>query len=129
MRKILLIVLAVAGLVGVRWQVRKELGVLYGFENAAQLRQTLKADAYCARDFAQDGTNYVGIMLWPTEYPAVLRHTQFFHQAAPVYIFERDGKKVDFTRNHNDDHAFFHRWTEMFPNAMRCGCGWRRPSR
>jgi len=65
MRRILLIALAVAGLVVsvayVRSRVREELGVLCGFENVAQLRRALKADAYRLPDFQQDSVSYFGL--------------------------------------------------------------------
>lgn len=108
----------------IRGRVCEELDVLYGFKSVEQLQQTLKAEAYCLTNFTQDGKSFIGITLKPSRYSPVLMHTQFFHQAAPVYIFDSAGQRVGFSRNHNDDHLFIHRWPDLFPAIKNCGCGW-----
>lgn len=127
-RKLLLIALAVAGLVlavaYVRGRVCERLDVLYGFEDAAQLRQTLKAEVYYSIRFAQGGTNYVGVMVSASKYHPILLHTLFFHQAAPFYVFDGDGRKIDFSRNHNDDGAFHRRWSSIPYGSEKWRHGW-----
>jgi len=98
--------------------------VLYGFENAAQLRQTLKDDVYWSAHFSQGGTNYVGVMVSSPKFHPVLLRTLFFHQAAPFYVFDGDGKKIDFSRNHNDDGAFHRRWPSIPYGSENWRRGW-----
>lgn len=106
-------------------RVCAELDVLYGFDNVHRLRQTLKEGAYYRpTSFTQDGKDYVGVMLRPAKFSELLKGTRLFHQAAPFYIFDSDGQKVDFTRNHNDDPSFWRRWPGLF-RAM--GLQWADP--
>ena len=103
--------------------VRGDLNMLCGFENQESLKQALKPDTYAVAEFSQGGQDYIGVRIDSHRVGLLLLHTRFFHQSAPYYIFDRNGRKVDFTRNHNDDHAFIHRWPGLFPTITSCKCG------
>ena len=113
----------VAGMAYVTRSVRNDLQVLCSFENQESLKQSLKPDAYAVVGFSQGGQDYIGIRIDTHRVGHLLLRTRFFHQSAPYYIFGSSGRKVDFTRNYRDDHAFIHRWPGLFPAITSCKCG------
>ena len=127
LRAVFICLLLFVGLVAVEAcvirSVRGDLNMLCGFENQESLKQALKPDTYAVAEFSQGGQDYIGVRIDSHRVGLLLLHTRFFHQSAPYYIFDRNGRKVDFTRNHNDDHAFIHRWPGLFPTITSCKCG------
>ena len=113
----------VAGVTYVTRHVHDDLQVLCSFENQESLKETLKPDVYAVVGFSQGGQDYTGVRVDSHRVGLLLLHTRFFHQSAPYYIFDSNGRKVDFTRNYNDDHAFIHRWPGLFPTITSCKCG------
>ncbi len=120
---LLLFVGFVSGVAYVTRSVRDDLHVLCSFENRESLKQALRPDTYAVAEFSQGGQDYIGVRVDSHRVSLLLFHTRFFHQSAPYYVFDSNGCKVDFTRNHNDDHAFIHRWPGLFPTITSCKCG------
>ena len=128
MRKFLsyssVIVMVVVSIILLRAWCRHDTEWLKSFDTLTALQSSELSKSLVQKAFSQSGCKYVAVKYDVKKLPACCIF-RWHPLAEPYLIFGEDGKRVDYSRNYNDDHLFAHRWPSLFINVTDCRCGWK----
>ena len=118
MKRLLLVTVAIAGEVvlfwGVACWVRHDTQWLASFDSLGELKASDVGGSVWETAFRQNGMDYVGVRYHRRKLPPRFVFFWLGPLSEPCLIFDGTGKRVDGSRNYNDDGLFVRRWPALF---------------